>query len=84
MRNEDGRKTEIAPCQCHSPFQDACYGRGNRVHNRRHAAGNPAKFAGYGCTVCARGARRPPSSRCDSPDFEVIAQRLGVYYAKPN
>lgn len=76
-----GRTTEIGPCQCKSEFQDVRYGKGNRVHNRRHAAGSPTKITGYGCSVCGRGVRRPPGSRCDSPDYEAIALKMGVYYA---
>jgi hypothetical protein len=77
------KPSEIRPCQCHSPFQDALYGKGNRVFNRRHAAGKPSQIIGYGCSVCQRGGRKPSISRCGKPDYEKIAMYLGVYYAKP-
>lgn len=73
------RASEIGPCQCKSAYQDAVYGLGNRVHNRRHAAGSPGNIVGYGCTVCGRGSRRP-GNRGTHRDFEQMARSMGVYF----
>lgn len=37
--------SRILPCRCESPFQDAQYGRGQRVFN-------PRRGGGWRCTVC--------------------------------
>lgn len=42
-----GPRVKIMGCTCAHAFQDAMYGRGQRVHNRT------AK--GYRCTVCGKG-----------------------------
>ena len=36
----------IRTCNCHSPWQDAHYGTGKRVHNETKD--------GFACTVCGR------------------------------
>lgn len=38
--------TQIMPCTCHHPFQEAIYGERMRAHNRWKK--------GWRCTVCAR------------------------------
>jgi hypothetical protein len=46
--------TVILPCVCRNEYQDARYGKGNRVFNFGPKA-SMAKGEGYRCTVCKRG-----------------------------
>lgn len=42
-------KTQLKPCKCDHPYQDAKYGKGKRLHNRVDKSANPTKWR---CTVC--------------------------------
>lgn len=41
--------TITLPCRCENKFQDAKYGRGNRLHN---SYGKWGTLKGWRCTVC--------------------------------
>lgn len=43
--------SRIAPCTCTHPYQDATYGKGNRVWNRTKQQ-KPEAERGWRCTVC--------------------------------
>ena len=42
---------KILKCTCRNEFQDARYGKGQRVHNPMRKSG---KLLGYRCTVCGK------------------------------
>lgn len=61
---EKGAKTggerepiEIIRCNCTSSFQDAAYGKNNRVFNPTHKVDSMAKKL-YRCTVCKTERRK--------------------------
>jgi hypothetical protein len=45
-------QTIVKRCTCTHAYQDAVYGRGNRVHNAKR--GNGGNTGGWRCTVCAK------------------------------
>ena len=47
---DTSRSSKVIPCTCIHEFQDAKYGRGNRVHNWARSGNN--KIGGWRCTVC--------------------------------